>query len=295
MLVSLVHKPRHALLFRSNNFVAYIAGSIHIARCSAWLNTDSDSGEIQEMDDADDPSFSEMRKRKFAYQIGKDVLTNGNGAVADSYFKNYSANHSYEDVFEAAFNVKYLVDLIKTVWGAESPYKLLDCGSANGLTLEQFEKFGVEAWGIENSAYIHSKTPEQWRERNLLGDVRKLPFKDASFDFVYETCLPYVPTEEIDQAIKELFRICRVGVLFHGTTTDMTEEVIRDHELFAGLQTFWTFSEWSDAFVRNGFQLAVSSSAMLDQIWQIEQEADPDDWDWYPNKESVRYSYFSKP
>ena len=101
--------------------------------------------------------------------------------------------------------------------------------------------------------------------------------------------------EEIDQAIKELFRICRVGVLFHGTTTDMTEEVIRDHELFAGLQTFWTFSEWSDAFVRNGFQLAVSSSVMLDQIWQIEQEADPDDWDWYPTKESVRYSYFSKP
>ena len=42
-----------------------------------------------------------------------------------------------------------------------------------------------------------------------------------SFDFVYVTCLPYLPEEKIDEAIKELFRLCRVGVLFHGTTTDM--------------------------------------------------------------------------
>ena len=149
-------------------------------------------------------SITAMRKHKFAYQIGKDILPEGNGAVADSYFEAYSGNRSYEDIFETAFNAKYVVDLIKAVWGAEPPYKLLDCGSANGLTLKQFDKLGVEAWGIENSAYMHSKTPKQWRERNLLGDVRKMPFKDGSFDFIYETCLPYLPEENIDQAIKEL-------------------------------------------------------------------------------------------
>ena len=71
--------------------------------------------------------------------------------------------------------------------GAESPCKLLDCGSANGLTLKQFDKLGIEAWGIENNAYIHSKTPEELRERNLLGDVREMPFEDGSFDFLYDT------------------------------------------------------------------------------------------------------------
>ena len=49
-------------------------------------------------------SITEMRKHKFAYQIGKDVLADGNGAVADSYFEAYSGNQSYEDIFEAAFN-----------------------------------------------------------------------------------------------------------------------------------------------------------------------------------------------
>jgi SAM-dependent methyltransferase len=238
-------------------------------------------------------SITELRKRKFAYQIGMFVSTGGN-AIADSYFETYSDNLSYEEAFEDLFNAKYVIDLIKIIWGANT-YKLLDCGSANGLTLKKFDKLGVEAWGIENNAHIHSKTPEEWRGRNLLGDVLKMPFQDGSFDFVYVTCLPYLPEEKIDQALKELFRVCRVGMVFQGVATDMTEEVIEDYVLFRGLQTFWTFSEWSDAFVRNGFRLAVSKPALLDEIWRIEQETDEDDWNWYPNKESMRYSFFSKP
>jgi hypothetical protein len=43
------------------------------------------------MDNEEKLSITEMRKRKFAYQIGMDVSTDGKGAVADSYFKEYSA------------------------------------------------------------------------------------------------------------------------------------------------------------------------------------------------------------
>ena len=52
-------------------------------------------------------SITEIRKRKFAYQIGADVSTDKNGAVADSYFQDYSGNQRYEDVFGDAFNGKY--------------------------------------------------------------------------------------------------------------------------------------------------------------------------------------------
>jgi len=102
-----------------------------------------------------------------------DVSSDG----PDSFFEKNSDDQTYEDIFEQAFNGKYVVDLIKAVWG----------GSANGLTLKQFDKLGIEAWGIENNAYIHSKTPEELRERNLLGDVREMPFEDGSFDFLYDT------------------------------------------------------------------------------------------------------------
>jgi SAM-dependent methyltransferase len=129
----------------------------------------------------------------------------------------------------------------------------------------------------------------------LLGDVRKMPFEDEAFDFLYVTCLPHLPEQIVGQAIKELFRVCRVGVLLQGVATDMTEEVIEDYELFKGLQTFWTCSEWSDAMLRAGFKLAVSDPAVLDEVWRIEQETDEDDWNWYPDKETMRYHFFSKP
>jgi hypothetical protein len=44
-----------------------------------------------------------------------------------------------------------------------------------------------------------------------------------------------------------------------------------------------------------GFKLAVSDPVLLDEVWRIEQETDEDDWDWYPNKETMRYHFFSKP
>jgi SAM-dependent methyltransferase len=229
------------------------------------------------------------RLRKETY---KDQVDKGDGAITEAYFDFYSGESSYEDAFENLFNAQYTVDLIEAVWRAKAPYKLLDCGSANGLTLEQFEALGIEAWGIENNEHIHAKTPEQWLKRNLLGDVRKSPFKDNEFDFLYVTCLSYLPEDQIDDAIRELFRICRVGVITMGVVTDLTPEVIEDYELLVGVRTHWTQWEWSEAFVRNGFRLSIADPAVLNEVWRIEQETDGN---WYPNKKTMRYCFFSKP
>jgi hypothetical protein len=75
----------------------------------------------------------------------------------------------------------------------------------------------------------------------------------------------------------------------------MTPEVIDDYSLFYGARTYWTLWEWSEAFVKNGLHLAISDPAVLNEVWRIEQQTDPDDWDWYRGKESIRYCFFSKP
>ena len=232
--------------------------------------------------------LTRLRKLTYAEQI--KIST-----IGDGYFRSYSGECSYEDAFENLFNAEYTVNLIAAVWGQNPPYKLLDCGSANGLTLEQFEKYGIEAWGIENNKSIHTKTSEEWLERNLLGDVRKLPFDDDFFDFVYVTCLCYLPEEEIGDAIRELMRVCRIGIIAMGVATDMTREVIEDHRLLVGVRTHWTLREWSEAFVNNGLRLAISDPAVLNEVWRVEQETDSDPWNWYPDKQNIRYCFFSKP
>ena len=81
-------------------------------------------------------TLTEIRKAKFAHQIGKNVSNEGDGVLADGFFEKYSDDQSYEDGFEEAFNGKYIIDLIKAIWNFYSSFKLLDCGSANGLTFK---------------------------------------------------------------------------------------------------------------------------------------------------------------
>ena len=166
---------------------------------------------------------------------------------------------------------------------------------ANGLTLQRFARKKVDAWGIEYSPYIYARTPAAWRARNIYGDVRKLPFDDGFFDFVYETCLCYLPEADLDTAIAELFRVCRVGVFFGSITTDMTKEVIEAYELFEGVQTFSTLWEWSERFVRNGFRVATADFRVLQRAWKIEVEVNEGDFAWYPDMESMRYCFYVMP
>jgi protoporphyrinogen oxidase/SAM-dependent methyltransferase len=254
-----------------------------------------------------------LRKRKYAQApivilpAGEHEPKNGlpisNGhpcskahdVVPDEYHDLYDGERPYEESFREYFCERYTTDLIRAVWAWSPPYRLLDCGSANGLTLEAFAGVGVDAWGVENSKHIHGRTPAKWRSRNLLGDVRRLPFRDNSFDFVYDTCLCHVPEADLDQAIRELFRVCRIGIFYGGYTSDMTREVIEAYDIFEHTTSAFTLWEWSEIFMRNGFRVAASDPKILARAWRIETEANEGDSPWYPDAESMRYCFYSKP
>ncbi len=274
------------------------------------------NGAFDSADFATDLILTELRREKFAYQFvpvhepapRKKGSVNGtahksNGATLKlkdrplglDYFKVYNGEQSYEESFEDYFSADYTTSLIKKVWRWKAPYTVLDVGSASGQTLEAFAGVGVEAWGIENSPEIHRRTAKKWQNRNLLGDVCRLPFADNSFDFVYETCLCYLPSNKVDQAIAELFRVCRVGVIFAGITSDMTMEAIDEHDLFVGVRSLMTLWEWSEAFMKAGFRPAVTDQKKLEQLWKFELAADEDDVHWYPDMESLRCCFYSKP
>jgi SAM-dependent methyltransferase len=272
------------------------------------------NGVYDSADFVTDMILTQLRKQKYQNLLALDAavssavaksngVLNGsangehksNGELAATYHDCYNGEVSYEDSFQECFNVEWTIKLIDAIWGRKPPYRLLDSGSASGLTLEAFSSAGIDAWGIENSAYIHAKTPAKWKKRNQLGDVRDLPFPDNHFDFVYDTCLCYVPTEDLDQAIRELFRVCKHGIFFGGVTADMTLEVIEDYDLFKGVRSLFTLWEWAEIFMRNGFRPAATDPKVLAKVWQIESEIDEDDWYWYADQDSMRYCFFSKP
>jgi monoamine oxidase/SAM-dependent methyltransferase len=214
--------------------------------------------------------------------------------IRRDYFDLYDGKQSYEASFHKYFDAKYTVDLIRAIWKKKPPYRLLDAGSASGLTLNDFQELGVEAWGIEKNAHIHRRTPPALRRRNLLGNVCSLPFESNFFDFAYETCLCYLRPGEVEQAIRELHRVVKVGVYFGGITSDMTKEVIEEHDLLYGVQTLMTLWQWSELFLKNGFRRASVTPQSLARVWRIETKANDGDYSWYTGANAMRFCFYTK-
>jgi ubiquinone/menaquinone biosynthesis C-methylase UbiE len=175
----------------------------------------------------------------------------------------------------------------------DPPYRLLDSGSASGLSLDAFAKAKVDALGVENNNYIYNKTPLRLRKKNILGDVRDLPFEDNYFDFVYDTCLCYLPECDIDQAIRELHRVTRYGVLHGSASKDLKRSVAEKDEVFDGVKTLLTLSEWCELFARNSFRLAINDKKIMSKIWKLENETGDAKF-WYPNRQALRCAFYTK-
>lgn len=265
-------------------------------------------GAEQDAQNGHKPDAARVLKEEFSVGAGKDwynvVYLNRSqqqaaakmrhSRVDRDYFDHYHDEWSYEDSYDEYFDARYVRDLIKIVWQTAPPYRLLDAGSASGLTLEEFAEYKIDAWGIENNKYIHSLTPKKLKRRNLLGDLRKLPFPDNHFDFVYETCLGYIPESQIGRAIKELHRVTKKGVIFASLTSDMNPELFTRRNLLRGIKTLMTLWEWSEVFMAHGFKMAVTDEKTLARLWRCEEKYNADDDDWYPDEESLRYCFYTK-
>ena len=233
-----------------------------------------------------------------SWQLKRNLLeiaaTSQPQKIDKSYFDQYHDDLSYEDSYDWYFDAKYVRDLIGIVWKAKPPYRLLDAGSASGLTLADLADIGIEAWGVENNKYIHGQTPARWRKRNLLGNVRKLPFPDGHFDFVYETCLVNVAEEDLGAALRELRRVSRRGVIFASLTSDMNPELFRRQDLLTGVRSLMPLWEWGELFSCNGFRIAVTDNRTLDRLWRCEEKYNEGDEPWYPDRDSLRYCFYTR-
>jgi phosphohistidine phosphatase SixA/SAM-dependent methyltransferase len=216
-----------------------------------------------------------------------------NEHLSNDYFKYYDGKQNYKHSFEKYFSAKYVVSMFEAVWGVSPPYTLLDAGSANGMTLSAFARKNIDAWGIENSPYIHRQTRRKWRSRNILGDIRELPFADKRFDFTYESCLCYVAECDVDRAIRELSRVTRQGLFFGSIVRDMGNGTDEDWEdTFYGVKALLDLQQWSRRFLANGFRTAIESRRVSNKVWNIEKQANNDD-PWYPDRGSMRYCFYT--
>lgn len=209
----------------------------------------------------------------FVSEMIIDSLGISRAILDNDYFDDYVAGASYEDAYRETFDARHIVDQIRVAWGQSPPYKLLDAGSASGLTLRDFAKLGVDAWGIESNPFIHAQTPKAWKAKNILGDVRELPFGDDSFDFVYESTLAYLSEDDLIRALGELHRVARVGVILGSVVSDMAKDVIEKYDLLHGVRSLKSLAQWSDLLARQGFRPGFADRRMVAALGQLRTRA----------------------
>src|SRR6202012_103228 len=168
---------------------------------------------------------------------------------------------------------------------------LLIAGSASGELVGALRERGIDAWGIENNRAIHARARKALQKFNKLGSIVDMPFKDESFDFVFETSLCHVAEKQVVRAIRELNRVMKSGLIFGSVTSDMAPALIDRYDLLRGVKKLGTWGEWSELFFCNGFGLSMRRDDSIGTAWAPPLAADKGPGKWYTDADSLRYSF----
>jgi protoporphyrinogen oxidase/SAM-dependent methyltransferase len=261
------------------------------------------NGLLDSSDAATDIILTEMMRLRRSRAQDRRPLSN---MIDRFYFENYRGLGPYSEAWRQFTDPDYLTELIRIVWSMPKGnakdqtkdhakgYKLLVAGSASGELVGALRERGIDAWGIENNRAIHARTPKALQKFNRLGSIVDMPFKDAAFDFVFETSLCHVAEKQVGRAIRELNRVVKTGVVFGSVTSDMAPAVIDRYDLLRGVKKLGTWWEWSELFFGNGFDLSMHRHDCTDALWAATLAANKGPGQWYADSDSLRYSFFDK-
>ena len=125
---------------------------------------------------------------------------------------------------------------------------VLEVGCNIGNDLKLFPET-IEVHGIDPNENAISKAKEkQPTFKFQKGSITKIPLPDNSIDFVFtHNVLNYVPDEEMEQALKELFRVANKYIL-NCESFDEKETAIENENTFA--KNRYMLNRWKDFKVK---------------------------------------------
>lgn len=105
-----------------------------------------------------------------------------------------------------------VAETFRDYWGLKAGDRVLDVGCAKGFLVQDLLAVcpGLEAFGLDLSAYALAHAAAQVRPRLVRGDAAWLPFEDGSFDAVISINTVHNLTRPLcAQALRELMRVSR--------------------------------------------------------------------------------------
>lgn len=170
------------------------------------------------------------------------------GDIYNKKYYNAVNSGGYTDGYQPSKYKPIFDDLAKYVIEKFKPKSVLDVGCARGYLVKSFIDLGINAYGIDISAYAINNSLSEVREKLRVCDIEEenLPFNDNTFDVIIMTEV-IEHLKRYDVAIQEIKRVLKSdGIVYLTTPTprekhhDPTHINIHDKDF------------WSNFFHRSG-------------------------------------------
>lgn len=149
-----------------------------------------------------------------------------------------------------------VIPTFKSHFGLTSQSKVLDVGCAKGFMLHDLQRLvpGIKVAGIDVSEYAIETALPEVKPFLKVGDVRKIPFEDKSFDLVISiTTVHNLEYDECITALREIERVSR-GKSFITVDAYRTEEEKKMMDAWnLTAKTVLSVDGWKEMFRKAGY------------------------------------------
>lgn len=202
-------------------------------------------------------------------------------------------NEALERV-EELMSVQAVKDILGVTWGLEPGAKILHVGSGAGHMVAALRALGFDATGVECNREASLATSAELAEHNFCCDFAHLPFEDEEFDAVIETGLYRSAPNTVENAVAELYRVTRHGVLLGSVTTDLAIDPIERFNLLEGARILCSRWDWAERFYAAGFVHALFDRSRLGEAWDKAEASGIGSSQWYEDSESLLYCVYER-
>ncbi|WP_417552497.1 class I SAM-dependent methyltransferase [Marinomonas fungiae] len=157
------------------------------------------------------------------------------------------------------YNERFWTPVIPTFqehFGLDSNSSVLDVGCAKGFMLYDMQRLipGIQLAGVDVSEYAIQHAKEEVKDLVAVGDARKLPYEDNSFDVVISvTTLHNLEVDELAVALQEVERVARKGSFITLDAYRNDEEKARMEAWNLTAKTMMHVDEWKAFFKKVGY------------------------------------------
>ena len=180
-------------------------------------------------------------------------------AIARKFGKDFfdgDRKHGYGGLKYNAIYWEKVAETFKDYWRLDSNSTLLDVGCAKGFMMYDFSRIipGINIQGIDVSEYAIKNSINEMKDKVFVGNAKKIPFEDNSFDYVISiNTIHNLDLEDCAKSLREIERVSKKGSFITVDAYNNDEEKQRMFKWNLTAKTILSVKEWKDFFDKNNY------------------------------------------